>query len=78
MDAIIITKRAYTRDREIAKKQGVHTVYTGNGEPIGSSQHKVKGTVFFSGRARSVPSQEFKELEDLGHVIDELPSDDDA
>jgi len=76
MNAIILTKRAYTRDREIAKKQGVHTVYTGNGDPIGSPTHKVKGTVFVAGRARSVPSQEFEELKDLGHVIAELPSDD--
>ena len=76
MNGLIITKRAYTKDKEIASKRGIHTVYTGNGEPIGSKEHKVKSTVFFGGIAKSVEVQEFNQLEDLGHAVSERPSDD--
>ena len=68
--------KAYTKDPEIAKKRGVHTIYTGNGEPIATKTHKVKGTVFVRGLAKDLEGQEYNKLKDLGHVTPNRPSDD--
>jgi hypothetical protein len=58
----------YTTDREVVRKRGIHTVYTGNDKPVGHKDHKVKGTIFTFGMAREVEGQEANQLKDMGHA----------